>query len=153
MRNSNACLARGSSTIMRIESNSGARRGRPGLGASPGVPHLHFLDALRGLAAFFVIVYHMVLMPEPDLAVPRWGHLVAHNGGMGVTLFFVVSAFSLFYTMPLRLREPRPWVSFFVHRFFRIAPLFYLWIVLSLIRDKALFGVDHGLREVVASAT
>jgi len=112
---------------------------------------LDFLDALRGLAAFYVIVYHMALLPEPDLDVPQWANLIAHNGGMGVTLFFVVSAFSLYYTMPLRLREPKPWVSFFVHRFFRIAPLFYLWIVLSLIRDKVLFDVGHGVREIAAS--
>jgi peptidoglycan/LPS O-acetylase OafA/YrhL len=112
---------------------------------------LEFLDALRGLAAFWVVVYHMLLLPEPDLVAPQWANLVAHNGGMGVTLFFVVSAFSLYYTMPLRLREPRPWVSFFVHRFFRIAPLFYLWIVLSLVRDRTVFGVDHGLREIAYS--
>lgn len=113
---------------------------------------LEFLDALRGLAAFYVIVYHMAMIPEPDLAIPQWAKLATHNGGMGVQLFFVVSAFSLYYTMPLRLREPKPWVSFFVHRFFRIAPLFYLWIVLSLVRDQVLFDVGHGLREIAASA-
>ena len=113
---------------------------------------LDFLDALRGLAAFYVVVYHMALIPEPDLAIPHWANLVAHNGGMGVTLFFVVSAFSLFYTMPLRLRDPKPWVSFFVHRFFRIAPLFYVLIVLTLIRDRVLFDVGHGVREIAYSA-
>ena len=113
---------------------------------------LDFLDALRGLAAFYVVIYHMALLPEPDLPVPHWANLIAHNGGMGVTLFFVVSAFSLYYTMPLRLREPKPWVSFFVHRFFRIAPLFYLWIALSLLRDQWLFNVGHGLLEIASSA-
>jgi len=113
---------------------------------------LDFLDALRGLAAFYVVIYHMCAIPEPDLAVPHWATVIANTGGMGVTLFFVVSAFSLYYTMPLRLREPRPWVSFFVHRFFRIAPLFYLWIVLTLLRDKWLFDAGHGLREIAYSA-
>ena len=113
---------------------------------------LEFLDALRGLAALYVIVYHMAVMPEPDLAIPKWANLFVHNGGMGVQLFFVVSAFSLYYTMPLRLREPKPWLSFFVHRLFRIAPLFYLWIVLSLVRDAVLFDVGHSLREIAASA-
>jgi peptidoglycan/LPS O-acetylase OafA/YrhL len=114
---------------------------------------LDFLDALRGLAALYVMVYHMVLLPQPNPALPRWAEMVAHNGGMGVTLFFVVSAFSLFFTMPLRLREPWPWVSFFLHRFFRIAPLFYAWILLTLWRDHWYFGASHGWREIAASAS
>lgn len=123
-----------------------------------GVPsvklaRLDFLDALRGLAALYVVIYHMLYIPEPDLIPPRWAQMIAQNGGMGVTLFFVVSAFSLFYTMPLRLREPKPWLSFFLHRFFRIAPLFYLWIVLTLVRDKLIFGVNHSLGEIAASAS
>lgn len=118
----------------------------------PSGVRLDFLDALRGLAALYVVIYHMVLIPEPDLVLPRWANLVAHNGGMGVTLFFVVSAFSLFYTMPLRQREPRPWLSFFLHRFFRIAPLFYLWIAMTLVRDKLMFNLDHGPFEIATSA-
>ena len=114
---------------------------------------LLFLDALRGLAALWVVIYHTVLIPAQDLALPRWAEKIAKNGGMGVTLFFVVSAFSLFYTMPLRLREPRPWVSFLVHRFFRIAPLFYFAMVVYLIRDKLMYGVSHGFQDIVTSAT
>jgi peptidoglycan/LPS O-acetylase OafA/YrhL len=119
----------------------------------PAPLRLDFLDALRGLAALYVMIYHMAGIPKPELALPRWSQVVVHNGGMGVTLFFVVSAFSLFYTMPLRLREPHPWLSFFLHRFFRIAPLFYLWIVLTLIRDRLVFGAGHGLVEIAASAS
>ncbi len=113
---------------------------------------LDFLDALRGLAAVYVVVYHMVYIPEPDLKVPHWAAMVALNGGMGVTLFFVVSAFSLYYTMPLRLAEPRPWTSFFIHRFFRIAPLFYVWIALTMLRDARMFDLHHSAREVATSA-
>lgn len=122
----------------------------PKLVKTPAV-RLDFLDALRGLAALYVVIYHMILIPEPDLGVPYWARLIAHNGGTGVTLFFVVSAFSLFYTMPKRLREPRPWVSFFIHRIFRIAPLFYLWIVLTLIRDWVVFDATHGAGDILAS--
>ncbi|WP_133500603.1 acyltransferase family protein [Cognatilysobacter terrigena] len=114
---------------------------------------LHFLDAARGLAAAYVVLYHMVLIPEPDLAMPRWASLVVGNGGMGVTLFFIVSAFSLCYTMPARRREPAPWVSFFVHRFFRIAPLFYVWIALTLYRDMKLFNASHSPVEIALSAS
>lgn len=119
--------------------------------ALPSGVRLDFLDALRGLAALYVVVYHMLLIPEPDLVTPRWAKTIAMNGGMGVTLFFIVSAFSLYYTMPLRNREPNPWLSFFLHRFFRIAPLFYLWIVLSVARDKSVYDVVHGPVDIAAS--
>lgn len=112
---------------------------------------LAFLDALRGLAAVYVVVYHMLLIPQPALAAPRWAEKFAMAGGTGVTLFFLVSAFSLFYTMPLRLKESSPILSFYLHRFFRIAPLFYFLIAATYLRDILVFGVWHGPGEVLAS--
>jgi peptidoglycan/LPS O-acetylase OafA/YrhL len=112
---------------------------------------LAFLDALRGLAAVYVILYHMILIPVPELNVPAWISAFAKNGGSGVTLFFVVSTFSLFYTMPARAKEPMPTLDFYVHRFFRIAPLFYFVILLTLVRDHFLFHASHSVREVLAN--
>lgn len=111
---------------------------------------LHFLDALRGLAAAYVVVYHMALMPQPHLVLPKWVEKFALMGGTGVTLFFIVSAFSLYYTMPLRMARARPMMSFFLHRFFRIAPLFYVMIVVSYFRDLQLFDVSHNFVEVLS---
>ena len=114
-------------------------------------PRLGFLDSLRGLAAAYVVVYHMVMIPQPGLATPLWAEKFAHSGGNGVVMFFIVSAFSLYYTMPLRAKDASPTASFYLHRFFRIAPLFYVLIVLSLARDWLLFGVAHSPGEVLAS--
>jgi peptidoglycan/LPS O-acetylase OafA/YrhL len=123
--------------------------------AAPSTPasgrRLEFLDALRGIAATYVVLYHLANIPSPHLAVPVWAERVVGAGGTGVTLFFVVSAFSLFYTMPLRRRDQSPTRSFYVHRFFRIAPLFYLWIVLTLGRDTWLLGVHHAPLAIAAS--
>lgn len=119
----------------------------------PARARLEFLDALRGLAAAYVLIYHMLLLPQPNLLVPRWAEKFALNGGTGVTMFFIVSAFSLYYTMPLRLRERNPTISFYLHRFFRIAPLFYFLIAATLVRDAWLFGANHSLIEIGASAT
>jgi peptidoglycan/LPS O-acetylase OafA/YrhL len=116
--------------------------------ASPARPRLDFLDALRGLAASYVVLYHMVLLPVPNLLVAPWLSAFARNGGSGVTLFFVASTFSLFYTMPSRLREPTPRMSFYLHRFFRIAPLFYAIILISMVRDHYVYGVDHSGLEI-----
>ena len=117
----------------------------------PARARLEFLDALRGLAAVYVLVYHMLLLPQPNLLAPRWAEKVALNGGTGVTMFFIVSAFSLYYTMPLRLRERSPTFNFYLHRFFRIAPLFYFLIAATLVRDAWAFGVRHSLPEIGAS--
>jgi peptidoglycan/LPS O-acetylase OafA/YrhL len=114
---------------------------------------LEFLDALRGLAAVYVVVYHMLLLPQPHLSAPRWAEKFAMAGGMGVTLFFIVSAFSLYYTMPLRLKEKNPTLSFYLHRFFRIAPLFYFLMVMTLIRDRVLFNATHSAFDIATSAT
>jgi peptidoglycan/LPS O-acetylase OafA/YrhL len=112
---------------------------------------LEFLDALRGLAAAYVVVYHTILIPHPSLALPRWAKTLAIGGYTGVTLFFMVSAFSLYFTMPLRLRESHPTRAFYLHRFFRIAPLFYLLLVATLIRDAVLSGFHHSKLDIAAS--
>jgi len=113
---------------------------------------LDFLDALRGLAAVYVIAYHLIYIPSPNLAVPAWARLWAVNGGTGVTLFFVISAFSLFYTTPARFKQRLPWVSYAMHRLFRIAPLFYFWIALTIVRDHFVFHATHPWWEIAASA-
>ena len=112
---------------------------------------LEFLDALRGLAAAYVVVYHTILIPQPSLALPRWARTLAMGGYTGVTLFFMVSAFSLYFTMPLRLRESHPTRAFYLHRFFRIAPLFYALLIATVIRDIVLFNVTHSTFDIASS--
>lgn len=114
---------------------------------------LDFLDALRGLAAAYVVIYHMTLMPQPQLLLPRWVEKFTLMGGTGVTLFFLVSAFSLYYTMPMRQGSPRPISSFYLHRFFRVAPLFYFLILVSWVRDAWLFDSQHSVGSIFAAVT
>jgi peptidoglycan/LPS O-acetylase OafA/YrhL len=48
------------------------------------------------------------------------------HGSAGVQLFYMLSAITLFRSLDLRRnRDPRPFLDFFIRRFFRIAPLFY----------------------------
>lgn len=85
---------------------------------------LRFLDSIRGIAALMVLVYHLPLIVTPAAAIPDWAAFTTY-GGSGVKLFFVLSAFSLCFTMPAHARSGAPLVSFFIKRFLRIAPLFY----------------------------
>jgi len=116
-----------------------------------GKQRLVFLDSLRGLAAAYVVIYHMALIPQPQLLLPRWIETFTLMGGTGVTLFFIVSAFSLYYTMPLRQAGGAPLKAFYLHRFLRIAPLFYFMIVVTVLRDAWVFDNHHSLQGVLAS--
>ncbi len=117
-------------------------------------PRLAFVDALRGLAAVYVVIYHTVYIPQPALNVPHWAFLVVTGGHSAVTLFFIVSAFSLCYTMKSRMNVPGAIVDFYVRRFFRIAPLFYVLICLySVLRYWSFGGGFYGLWEVAKNVS
>jgi peptidoglycan/LPS O-acetylase OafA/YrhL len=92
--------------------------------------HLEFVDALRGLALLGVVVVHTsqrVAGLSPRMAE------IAGYGAFGVHLFFVTSAFTLFLTLHRRSRsEAHPTLNYFLRRFFRIAPPFWLAILFYL---------------------
>ncbi|GLQ49267.1 acyltransferase [Dyella flava] len=98
-----------------------------------------------------MVLDHTVYVPVPQLTVPTWAQDIVRMGGSGVELFFVISAFSLFYTMPLRLAKQKPTLSFYIHRFFRIAPLFYVILLWTVIRDHHLFRVTPSLKDVLTN--
>lgn len=99
---------------------------------------LVYLDCLRGLAAVIVVVFHMIFLADPHLDVPWWCSWFK-VGGVGVTIFFIISAFSLSLTMPRHLLSSRPLLSFYLHRLFRVLPLFYFVLVVTI-----LFFIDRG---------
>lgn len=113
--------------------------------------HLGSIDALRGLAALYVLLYHLALIPQPNLVVPKWASRYVLTGGTGVTLFFIVSAFCLCLSMRRHEQEQRPVLRFYVRRVFRILPLFYVWIFLSWMRDRVWSGVTHSWTDVLLS--
>jgi peptidoglycan/LPS O-acetylase OafA/YrhL len=86
---------------------------------------LHYVDALRGLAAVLVLIFHTwnEPHPKPDLLGPL--QPIVANLSSGVILFFLVSAFSLCYTMRHHEESGHRLTSFYVHRAFRILPLYY----------------------------
>lgn len=112
---------------------------------------LAFLDSLRGLAALYVILYHMSLMPKPHLGLPSYAASFVLFGGSGVTLFFIVSAFSLCLTMPRRPDGRPDLLIFYTRRLFRIAPFFFFMVLVTLFRDYHVFHVSHSAEEILAS--
>ncbi|QUJ66499.1 acyltransferase [Photobacterium sp. GJ3] len=85
------------------------------------------LDALRGLAALAVVLYHYfyrydALYGHPGLAVD-W----AYAGRFGVHLFFIISGFVIFWTLN---RVERP-VDFVVSRVSRLYPVYWFAVALT----------------------
>jgi peptidoglycan/LPS O-acetylase OafA/YrhL len=121
--------------------------------SNPPKNRLDFIGSLRGLAALYVLTYHLSLIPNPPLEVPLWASKIILTGGTGVTLFFVVSAFTLTMSMRSRASETYPILGFYSRRFFRIVPLFYAWIVITWLRDRFWFGVTQSIGTVLLSMT
>lgn len=86
------------------------------------------LDALRGIAALAVVLYHLLrwqskLPPDDTLGRALTG--VFKGGWLGVDLFFVLSGF-LITGLLLEARDrPTYYRPFFVRRALRILPLYY----------------------------
>ena len=98
---------------------------------------LAFLDGLRGVASLWVLVghamfltgYKVMILAEPDMAVE---------------LFIIISGFLMTYHYQARQdREPwmtsETWRTFWIRRFFRIAPLYYVCLAVALILGPELW--------------
>lgn len=88
-------------------------------------PNLAFVDRMRGLAILMVIALHYTQV----FATPLIRGLFEF-GQAGVQLFFVASAFTLCLSADNRRDEARPLRNFLIRRVFRIAPLYWLGILL-----------------------
>src|SRR3954453_3371021 len=84
---------------------------------------LTFIEALRGYAILGVVLTHST---QKLTDLPHWLHNIGIQGARGVQLFFIVSAFTLFYSLSRKYETHSLEVKdFFIRRFFRIAPAFY----------------------------
>jgi peptidoglycan/LPS O-acetylase OafA/YrhL len=109
-------------TIEQPGRSTPAPQGRKNAGANP--EHFAFIDALRGVAILAVITVHVAQQVSGG-PMKRFGP----KGAFGVQLFFVISAFTLFWSLRSRMTvDRRPIRAYFVRRFFRIAPLFWIAI-------------------------
>lgn len=92
-----------------------------------------YLDSMRGIAILLVIMGHVGNMIG-ELAYdyyPSFLQKFIYNGHLGVQMFFVVSAFTLMMSYENRKGETQATKKFFIRRFFRIAPMYYLAIIFT----------------------
>jgi peptidoglycan/LPS O-acetylase OafA/YrhL len=115
-------------------------------------PHRYgFIDATRGYAILLVIAVHSSQYFDNLRPAIR---TLADQGARGVQLFFVASALTLCLSWNARHDGA---VRFYIRRFFRIAPMFYLallffvcWVGVG----KSIYAPDGiGLRHILMTAT
>lgn len=107
------------------------------------LPGLH---SLRGIAALMIVIFHIAGIAHLEL--PSELFFINSYFGMGVPLFFVISAFSLYLSTYQKVGTEN-WVQiYFVKRFFRVAPLFYIMLVFYLIIYYFVFNKSYSFSEI-----
>jgi len=93
---------------------------------------LQSIQALRGFAALYVVVFHSGLaLAHADMPALAW--LTTHvikRGHVGVDVFFVISGFIVAWVAILGPKGPETPGEFLVKRAFRLAPPYWLMSVL-----------------------
>ncbi|MCA1440881.1 acyltransferase [Ensifer sp. IC4062] len=95
------------------------------------------LDGLRGLASLWVMIGHALLLTG-------WRLPVLSEPDLGVDLFIMLSGFLMVFHYQLRAaKEPweltSTWRSFWIRRFLRIAPLYYVLLAVAFALGAWLF--------------
>jgi len=87
---------------------------------------LAYIDSVRGIAILLVIVLHVSRAVYTVL--PGTFRYICSKGAFGVQLFFVASAFTLFISYNNRSEKEGDHTNrnFYIRRFFRISPMYYL---------------------------
>jgi peptidoglycan/LPS O-acetylase OafA/YrhL len=133
------------------------KTGSNALAGSSSLGRIIELDGLRGMAILFVLLYHYIA----DQGVWMDGAPVAARGTLlynfqrlfstgwaGVDLFFVLSGFLIGGILLDARESPRYFGTFYARRFYRIIPLYYLWIaVYFLLVLTPLRGILRSLPE------
>lgn len=85
------------------------------------------LDALRGIAALAVVIFHYFYRYNTIYGHENLPSDWAYFGQLGVELFFMVSGFVIFWTLN-RVDKP---LDFLVSRFSRLYPAYWLSVIIT----------------------
>lgn len=107
------------------------------------------LHSLRGLAAIAIVIFHTFGINNLDLPVELG--FIKNYFGLGVPLFFVISAFSLFLSTTPRIGRAGWLYDYLIRRLLRIAPLFYFMIAFYCFFVPWEWGVFLSLKDVLVN--
>ncbi len=112
------------------------------------LPGIH---GLRGIAALAIVLFHLIHISE--VPVPEYLIFIKRDFGYCVHLFFLLSAYSLMHTTSRTIGHINYVYVYFIKRFFRIAPLFYVLICLELGRQIYSGRVTTSLADILLNFT
>lgn len=116
-------------------------------------PRVFGLDFLRALAITGVVIAHGFGFVMGHL--PWWCGLIGHCGFYGVELFFALSGFLignlLIRAGPTLVRSDRL-ATFYIRRWFRTLPLFWLFIGLQILLELGVRGRHLSYSEIIGHA-
>jgi exopolysaccharide production protein ExoZ len=117
---------------------------------------LNSLQALRGLAALFVVIFHYHFrLGGPDEHALEYWHSIFGWSFIGVDIFFVISGFIMVYTT----RQHSPGIvtsgKFLLNRMIRILPLYYLLLFFAFLLNGAFYLLDNeeSARNLISALT
>lgn len=104
-----------------------------------------FLDALRGVAALAVVIFHILIrLPK---SVSWWGVEGFDLGHFGIVLFFLLSGFII----PVSI-ERLSLTQFWVRRLFRLYPLYWCALAIALFRPVSMTPPELTPAAIAANA-
>jgi peptidoglycan/LPS O-acetylase OafA/YrhL len=110
--------------------------------SSPVIHHLSAFDGVRGLLAIWVYLGHLAN------AVGLHQYVLAAHA-LAVDFFMIISGFLMVYTWKTNLHENafdlKTTLRFYVNRFFRIAPLYYLLLLICYLALPTLSLMQTGV--------
>jgi peptidoglycan/LPS O-acetylase OafA/YrhL len=110
-----------------------------------------WVDALRGYATILVILIHC----SQSFKVSDFGKKIYENGDLGVQLFFILSSFTLFNSYSKRISTEKESINrnFFIRRFFRIAPYYYVAGLIYVFYKSVIKHNEINIKNLVANYT
>ncbi len=90
------------------------------------------LDQLRGLAIVAVVIMHAIVL-TPNAGQHPIVFKLTHPMGAGMQLFFVLSGIMVALSLARSFRNGEGLFGYFVRRFSKIAPLYYMFITINIL--------------------
>lgn len=108
--------------------------------ASPEAQRFALVDALRGVAAVWVVVFHFFAgqrLTKLEALLPDWTAWVVHKGYLGVTVFFVLSGFVIAHSLQRQSADASSVGWFMLRRLVRLGPPYWVSLILTIVIVRA----------------
>src|SRR5260370_37130342 len=116
-----------------IQGEGVGEQGGPAFAEASADGRIPELDGLRGLAIGMVLIFHyfqLTLVARPG-SLPAYLQAAGRLAWSGVDLFFVLSGFLIGGILLDARRSPNYFRVFYTRRFFRIVPIYVLFLAVS----------------------